>query len=99
MASYDVVYMTCKDYKIDTSMDGETWNTVYSGIVPSTSIYTKECKFKPIICKYIRLIILSTYDQRGYKLFQGRHIKIYGTFVNAGTLYTNTDAYGILKEV
>ena len=90
--------MTAKDYKIETSMDGETWDTVYSGTVPATSIYDKQCEFKPVICKQIRLTVLSTYDQRGYQWFQGGHMKVYGTLVNAGTLYTNTDAYGILKE-
>ena len=99
MASYDVVYMTAKDYKVETSMDGETWNTVYSGIVPSTHRYIKECEFDPTICKYLKFTVLSTYDRRGYKWFQGGFMKVYGTLVNAGTLYTNTDAYGILKEV
>ena len=97
MASYDVVYMTAKDYKVETSMDGETWDTVYSGIVPSTHRYTKECEFEPTICKYLKFTVLSTYDQRGYQWFQGGWMKVYGTLVNAGTLYTNTDAYGILK--
>lgn len=98
-AVWDLVYMTCKDYRIETSMDGEIWNTVYSGMVPGTSLYTEECEFEPIICKQIRLTVLSTYDQRGYKWFQGGHIKIYGTLANVGNLYTNTDAYGIRRLI
>ena len=95
-ATDDVIYMTAKDYKIEASMDGESWNTVYSGIVPSTSRYNKQCEFEPIICKQIRLTVLSTYDQRGYKWFQGGHIKIYGALAGS-KLYTNQHAYAIPK--
>ena len=34
--------MTAKDYKIETSIDGETWDTVYSGTVPATDIYIEK---------------------------------------------------------
>lgn len=96
MASWDRIYMTAKDYKIETSMDGEIWDTVYSGRVPDTRIYTKECEFKPTICKYLKFTVLSTYDQRGYQWFQGGHIKIYGTLAR-DMLYTNQHAYAIPK--
>ena len=38
----DQVYMTAKDYKIETSIDGETWDTVYSGTVSATDIYIEK---------------------------------------------------------
>ena len=90
--------MTAKDYKIESSMNGETWNTLYSGIIPSTNLYTQKCEFEPTICKYIRFVALSTYDQRGYKWLQGCNFKIYGTLASL-FLYTNPDAaYGIRKK-
>lgn len=96
--NWDLVYMTAKDYKIESSMNGETWNTLYSGIIPSTNLYTQKCEFEPTICKYIRFVALSTYDQRGYKWLQGRNFKIYGTLAGL-FLYTNPDAaYGIRKK-
>ena len=97
-ACYDKIYMTAKDYKIETSIDGETWDIIYSGTVPVTNIYRKECEFKPIICKYLKFTVLSTYDRRGYKWFQGGSMKVHGTLDNT-TLYVNLDAYGIPKEV
>ena len=96
-ASWDRVYMTIKDYKIESSFDNKTWDTLYTGIVPSTSIYDAKCEFEPTICKQIRCTILSTYDARGYKWFQGKNFKIYGALAGS-FLYTNPDAYGILKK-
>lgn len=96
-ASWDRVYMTCKDYKIESSMDSKTWDTLYTGIVLSTSLYDAKCEFKPTICKQIRCTILSTYDARGYKWFQGCNFKIYGALAGL-FLYTNPNAYGILKN-
>jgi hypothetical protein len=33
---WDLVAMTVRDFKIEASIDGESWNTVYEGTVPST---------------------------------------------------------------
>ena len=96
-AKWDLVSMTCKDYKIESSLDGKTWDTLYTGIIPSTSLYGVKCEFKPTICKQIRCTILSTYDARGYKWFQGKNFKIYGTLASQYKLYTNPDAYGVPK--
>lgn len=96
-ANWDLVYMTIKAYKIESSMDGKTWDTLYSGTVPSTNFYTQKCEFEPTICKYIRFIALSTYDARGYKWIQGKNFKIYGALAGS-FLYTNPDVYGILKK-
>ena len=93
-ANWDLVYMTAKDYKIESSMDGETWNILYTGIIPSTNFYTQKCEFEPTICKYIRFVALSTYDARGYKWCQGKNFKIYGALAGS-FLYINPDAYGI----
>lgn len=90
--------MTAKDYNIESSMDGETWDTLYSGIIPSTNFYTQKCEFEPVICKYIRFIVSSTYDRRGYKWLQGKNFKIYGTLAG-NKLYTNRHAYAIPKKV
>ena len=89
--------MTVKDYKIESSVNGEAWNTLYTGVVPSTDFYTQKYEFEPTICKYIRFVALSTYDTRGYKWLQGGNIKIYGTLAGP-FLYTNPDAYGIRKK-
>lgn len=98
MASWDQAYMTAKDYKIESSMNSDTWNTVYSGTVPDTHVYIHECKFEPTVCKYLKFTVLSTYDQRGYKWFNGGWMKVYGT-VHGKSLYTNnTDVYAIPKE-
>ena len=95
---WDQVAMTVKDYKIESSIDGETWNTLYIGTVPNTDFYTKTCEFNPTICKYIRFAQLTTYDTRGYKWLSGGQFKIYGTLA-AKTLYTNQDdAYAIPKK-
>jgi hypothetical protein len=96
--SWDLVAMTIKDFAIQCSMDGESWNDVYSGTIPSTSTYSQECEFDPTLCKHIRLAVLSTYDTRGYKWAQVQKCKIYGTLANVGMLYTNPDAYGIRKK-
>ena len=88
--------MTVKDYKIESSVNGKTWDTLYTGIVPSTSRYDVKCEFKPTICKYIRLVQLTTYDTRGYKWFQGGFMKVYGTLARH-ILYTNQHAYAIPK--
>ena len=95
-SNWDFVYMTAKDYNIESSMDGETWDTLYSGIIPSTNFYTQKCEFEPVICKYIRFIVSSTYDRRGYKWLQGKNFKIYGTLAG-DMLYINQHAYGIPK--
>ena len=95
-ACYDMVAMTVKDFKIESSMDGETWDTVYTGVIPNTDFYTQVCEFEPIICKYIRFVQVSTYDYRGYKWFDGGNVKIYGTLAGP-LLYTDKDAYGIPK--
>ena len=56
-ATFDQIYMTAKDYKIEASMDGETWDTVYSGTVPDTRVYTKECEFEPTVCRYLKFTV------------------------------------------
>ena len=71
-ANWDLVYMTIKDYKIESSMDGKTWDILYSGTVPSTNFYTQKYEFEPTICKYIRFIALSTYDAEGINGFKER---------------------------
>ena len=96
MASWDLVYMTAKDYKIETSMNGETWDTVYSGTVPDTRVYTKECEFEPTVCRYLKFTVLSTYDRRGYKWYQGGFMKVYGALAG-NNLYTNQHADAIPK--
>lgn len=89
--------MTVKDFKIESSIDGKTWNTLYTDDIPNTSIYNQVCEFNPTHCKYIRCIVLSTHDWGEFKGFKGADFKIYGTLV-APALYTNLDAYGILKK-
>lgn len=96
-SEYDGVYMTAKDYQIESSMDGETWNTLYTGTIPNTSSdYVETCKFKSMVCRWIRCHILTTYDQRGWKWFAGGNFKIYGYYPRM-TLYTNPDVYVIPK--
>ena len=88
MAHWDLVYMTCKNYNIEVSMDGSKWDIVYSGVVPEVSgEYYSTCSFSPVVCKYIRVRILSTYDRRGYSWFQGGYMKVYGKLLNSKNIY------------
>ena len=89
--------MSVKDFKIESSMDGETWDTLYTGVIPNTYIYTQVCEFETTICKYIRCTALTTYDTRGYSWFCGHDFKIYGALASS-FLYTNPDVYGIPKK-
>ena len=90
--------MSAKDFKIESSMDGKTWNTLYTETIPDTSYtFDQKCKFNPTYCKYIRCTALTTYDTRGYSWFHGYDFKIYGTLAGP-FLYTNPDAYGIRKK-
>ena len=98
IASWDVIAMSIKDYKIESSLDGETWNTLYTGVIPNTNLYNVSCEFEPTICTQIRLVQLTTYDTRGYKWIQAGHFSIYAALVNP-QLYTNQDtAYYIPKR-
>lgn len=90
--------MTIKDYKIESSLDGETWDTLYTGVIPNTTLYNVSCEFEPTICTQIRLVQLTTYDTRGYKWIQAGHFSIYAALVNP-QLYTNQDtAYYVPKR-
>ena len=93
-------WMSVKEFKIESSMDEETWDTLYSGTIPFAQSYTQSCEFKPIKCKSIRCTILSTYSPGGQYAtwFQGKNFKIYGTLTSRYKLYTNPDAYAIPKE-
>ena len=95
-AYYDNVAMSVKDFKIESSMDGENWDTLFTGVIPNVSAYTQKCEFTPTICKYIRCTAITTYDTRGYSWFHGYDFKIYGTLAGP-LLYTDKDAYGIPK--
>ena len=77
-AQYDLKNMTVKDYYLEVSIDGIDWTTVYTGVVPKTNYYNVNCTFNPILCKYIRLKILSNYDNRGYKWVQAHGCRVYG---------------------
>ena len=94
---YDFVYMTFKDYTIEVSMNGTDWYEVYAGVVPSTAYYNASCPFENILCKYVKINILSNYDRRGYQWALGFGCKVYG--VNAcNSLFENEEEmYGIPK--
>ena len=91
--------MSVKDFKIESSIDGKTWSTLYTDTISNySSFYDKQCEFNPTRCKYIRCTILSTYwNINDVKSLEGRNFKIYGALI-APALYTNSDAYGILKK-
>ena len=96
-------WMTIKNYKIQSSMDGKVWDTLYSSTitVPDVQTYDQSCEFNPTICKYIRLVQVSTHSPGGThaQWLSAKNLKIYGTLaLPQYSLYTNLDAYGILKE-
>ena len=98
-ASWDRVYMTVKDYVIEVSKDLSNWTQVYKGVVPETTEYTSVCSFNPVVCKAIRIKILTTYDRRGYTWSVIRNSKVYGKFVDNHYTYNNdNNSYGIKKE-
>lgn len=99
IASWDVVAMTIKDYRIESSIDGEgEWKTLYTGIIPNTDLYNVTCEFSPTFCNAIRLVQLTSYDKRGYKWIQGGHFSIYAA-LGIPQIYTNQDsAYYIPEE-
>ena len=98
-ATWDLVSMTIKDYTIEVSMNGTDWNKVYTGLVPAQTDYRVTCAYEPVVCKYIRLKVLSTYDTRGYKWAIGYNGVVYGTIVNRSNLFEDSldNMYGILK--
>ena len=91
-----------ENFKIESSMDDETWNTVYTGIASTASSkneYVKlECEFKPTVCKYLKFTISRADQASG--VFHGLDGKIYGALSTNQNpfLYTNPDVYGILKK-
>lgn len=88
--------MTVKDYRVEVSQNDTNWNLVYSGTVPATDYYTKKCTYEPVICKHIRLKILSTYDNRGYTWAQIKNCKVYGTIMQYKLSLSNDNMYGML---
>ena len=98
ITAFDGPIMSANDFKIESSMDGKTWNTLYIGSIPNiTYTFDIKCEFNPTYCKYIRCTILTTYWNRDSHSFGGCNFKIYGTLV-APVLYTNPDAYGIHRK-
>lgn len=87
-----------KYYRIESSINGNDWNTLYTGSIPRVSKYEQfpySCEFNPTRCKYIRCTFRST-EHENYSFF-GSSFKFYGALASP-VLYTNLDAYGIPNE-
>lgn len=90
-----------QNFTIESSIDGETWDVLYTGTTPkvSTEVYQHySCEFKPTRCKYIRCTFSSAASE--IYNFCGGSFKFYGALSTNQNpfLYTNTDAYGIRKK-
>ena len=95
-------YEPSQNFTIESSIDGETWNTLYTRIIPKVSkeeFQPYSCEFKPTRCNYIRCCFSSATTSEIYN-FCGGHFKFYGSLSVEQDLflYTNPDAYGIPKE-
>lgn len=78
VAMDDRVVMTIKDYVIECSIDGDNWIQIYSGTVPSAAIYEAKCEYDSIICKHIRLKVLTKYYRSYYGWSIGYGFKVFG---------------------
>lgn len=97
-ACWDLVSMTIKNYTIEYSINGDDWIQIYSGIVPATTYYDAKCEYDKVICKHIRLKVLSTYDTRGHKWTQAKNFRVFGFGISMNSLFEDDgEMYGIPK--
>ena len=78
VAMDDRVVMTIKDYSIEYSNNGDNWVQIYSGTVPSVATYEAKCEYDSVICKHIRLKVLSKYYRSYYGWSIGYGFKVFG---------------------
>lgn len=103
----DLASQILKDYELHCSNDGLTYIKVASGICVNEgavgnnhhSINTVTLD-NPVKTQYVKLVILDTYDTRGYKWAGMWGVRLIGRLIRNDKLYvSNTAVYGMKESV
>ena len=89
-----------KDYELSYSLDGINFNKLYSGtFIPNHKIESnvwqdEECEFNPVSLRYFRIIILNSYDYRGYKWGGFTNARLYSRISGLYLKESDNNIYG-----
>ena len=101
--SDDVVDVLVKDYKIEYSLDGITWHTIFNGTNTQDTAATRNNSASivhtlqiPVIFRYLKLTILNGYNSRGYVWSGIYNVKLTGVLDARNKTYKDlmNDLYG-----
>lgn len=102
----DNVSQLIKDYELQCSNDGLTYVRVAAGICANEGVTTSHRHSintikldDPIKTQYVKLVILDTYDRRGYKWAGLWGIKLIGRITSHKLYVSSNVAYGMKEDV
>ena len=103
----DAICQIVKSYELYCSNDGKNYIKVGSGTCPNEGAVAGQKHSRAYIklnnpqkCKYVKLVILDSYDYRGYKWTGFWGVKLTGAICNAYNLYMAQDGiYGVKNNV
>lgn len=103
----DNVSQLIKDYELHCSNDGLTYTRVASGICANEGVTANHLHSintitldDPVRTQYVKLVVLDTYDTRGYKWAGMWGVRLIGRLIRNDKLYvSNTAVYGMKESV
>lgn len=105
-AKDDLAYQILKDYELHCSNDGLTYTKVANGICVNEGVIVNQphsattINFDtPVRTRYVKLVVLDTYDTRGYKWAGMSGVRLIGRILRNHRLYVaNTAVYGMKED-